>query len=156
GGGIAVNSGTVILDNANSAIGGVVSIASGATLQIGKNDANGNLPAANVLNNGTLIFYQTTSSTAALPIMGSGSLTLNGSGTVTLSSAGNTYSGNTTINAGTLALTGSGTISNSTSVSVTGGTLDVSGIRGMTLLNNLSLANATVTVTASNTPYLQP
>ena len=155
-GGIAVNSGTVIFDNANSAIAGAVSIANGATLQIGNNDSHGNLPAANVSNNGTLIFDQTISSAVALPITGSGALTLNGNGTLTLSSGANAYNGNTTVNAGTLALTGSGTISNSQSVAVSGGTLDVSGISGVTLVNNLSLSSAVINVNTTNNPYLQP
>jgi len=154
---VAASGGTVILDDANSTISGGVSIGSGATLQIGNNDANGNLPSASgtVVVNGTLVFDQTSSSTVAAAISGAGGVTQNGSGTVALSGV-NPYSGNTTVNAGTLALTGSGAISNSANVTVSGATLDVSGISGVTLLNNFSLANATLTVNATNSPYLQP
>ncbi len=154
-GGVAVNSGTVILDDANSTNAGPASVASGATLQIGNNDANGNLSSSVVTVDGSLIFDQTSSSTISTAITGYGALTLNGSGTVTLSSGGNAYTGNTAVNAGTLALTGSGTISNSTSVSVTSSTLDVSRISNVSLLNSLNLANAVITLTATNVPYLQ-
>lgn len=154
-GGIAVNSGTVVLDDAGSSIGGAVTIGTGATLQIGNNDANGNLPPGNITDNGTLIFDQTTAVSAAAPIIGAGGVTVNGSGTVTLSSAANNYTGNTTVNAGTLAVTGSGTISNSQSVAVSGAKLDVSGVVGVTTLNSLSLNNAVLNVNLTNPPYLQ-
>ena len=155
-GGVAVNSGTVLLDDANSTIAGLVSIATGATLQIGNNDAKGNLPTGLMTLNGALILDQTSSSTEPAAIAGSGSLTLNGNGTVTLSSSANTFSGNVTVNAGDLALTGSGTISNSQAVVISGATFDVSGISGITLLNSLSLANAKIVVNPTNAPYLQP
>ncbi len=55
-GGVTANNGTLVLDNASSAITGGSSIANSATLQIGNNDSNGSLPTGGVTNNGTLVF----------------------------------------------------------------------------------------------------
>jgi autotransporter-associated beta strand protein len=147
-GGIMVNNGTVVLDDANSAISGGLTIASGAMAQIGKNDANGNLPSGALHDEGTLIFNRTDNVLVSTVIPGVGALVQNGSGTLTLSAA-NTYTGNTTINAGTLALTNSGSIASSAQVSVTGAKLDVSGVPGITTLTSLNLTNANLTVSAS-------
>lgn len=144
-GGITVNSGKVILDDANSTISGGLSIANGATAQIGNNDANGSLPSGSLDNQGTLIFDRSDAVTVDSIIPGIGALVQNGSGTVTLS-ASNTYSGTTFINAGTLALTNSGSIAVSPQVNVAGGTLDVSGVSGTATLTSLFLTNAAVTV----------
>ena len=143
-GGIAVNNGTIVLDNANSAISGGL-IINGGTVQIGNNDANGALPSGTVLNNGSLVFYQTSSSVVGAAISGTGSLTQKGSGTLSLSAA-SPYSGNTMVSAGTLALTGAGSITNSAVVVVSNATLDVSAVTGSTALNSLKLTNATVAV----------
>ena len=144
-GGVTVNGGTLVLDNANSAIGGDLTIAGGATVQIGNGDANGNLPSGNVQDDGTLIFNRTDNVSVGTAIAGAGGLTQNGSGTLTLSGA-NTYTGNTTVSAGTLALTGSGSIPASTQVNVGAAALDVSGVSGVTTLNGLSVANSTLNV----------
>lgn len=151
-GGITVNAGTLILDDAHSAISGSLVVASGATMQIGNNDANGNLPSGTVTLDGTLIFDQSISNTVATSISGGGALTQNGSGVLTLS-ASNSYTGNTTVNAGTLALTGAGTIADSAGVAVSGATLDLSGETGPTL-NSLTIANGILNVFITNN--LQP
>lgn len=105
--GITVNAGAVILDNANSAISGPVIIATNSMLQIGNNDANGNLPGGNISDNGALVFDQSTSNAAAGVISGTGSVTNNGSGTVTLS-ANNTVAGGVTVNNGTIRISSVG------------------------------------------------
>lgn len=144
-GGVTVNSGTVILDDAGSTISGGLTIASGATAQIGNNDANGSLPTGTLDNAGTLIFDRTDAVLVDAIIPGAGALIQNGSGTLILS-VSNTYSGPTTINAGTLALTNAGSIASSPQVNVTGGVLDVSGVAGKATLANLFLTNAALTV----------
>lgn len=146
-GGVIVNSGKVVLDDAGSTISGGLSIASGAIAQIGSNDVNGSLPVGTLDNEGTLIFDRSDAIAVNEIIPGAGALIQNGSGTLTLS-VSNTYTGNTTINAGTLALTNAGSIATSPQVNVTGGTLDVSGVAGATTLASLSLNNAALTVSA--------
>ena len=146
-GGVQVNAGTVVLDDANSTISGGLTIASGATAQIGNHDANGILPFGALDDEGTLIFSRTDNVLVGLPIAGAGALTQNGSGILTLS-VSNAYTGNTTVTAGTLALTNAGSIASSAQINVTGGTLDVSGVSGITTLTSLNLANAGLTVKA--------
>ena len=145
-GGIAVNGGTVILNEAASAISGGLNIASGATAQVGNNDARGGLPSGAITDNGSLVFSQSSMDLVSAAISGSGSLTQNGSGVLDLAGS-DTYTGNTTVLQGTLALTNGGSIS-SANVNITGGTLDVSGAPGTTL-NILKMTNSVVTVGAA-------
>jgi len=149
GGAIQVNAGTLILDNPNSAISAGLTVDLGATVQVGNNDANGSLPTGSITDNGTLIFSQSITNLVATAISGGGALTQNGSGVLTLSGA-NAYTGNTMVNGGTLKLIGSGTISNSPQVLVSGATLDLSGLSGLALLQNLSLANSMLAIAMTN------
>jgi fibronectin-binding autotransporter adhesin len=157
-GGVVINNnnGTVILDDANGAISGGLTISGGATAQIGTNDNHGSLPAGPVTDAGTLIFDHTTFTDAVTTaISGSGALTQNGSGTVSLSAV-NGYTGATTVNAGTLALTGSGSISNSSSVTFNNAALNVSGLSGPTLMQNITFNNSmeTLAMPSESTPLL--
>jgi fibronectin-binding autotransporter adhesin len=148
-GGITANAGTVILDNANSAITGAMAILGGATVQIGNNDANGNIPGS-VANDGTLIINRADNLGVNGSITGNGSLTKLGNGILTLSNA-SPYFGNTIISKGTLALAGAGSISNSASVGITTAALDISGVAsGSTFLNSLSLSDSAITLGNSN------
>ena len=149
-GGITVNNGTLILDDASSAISGGLLI-NGGTVQIGNNDANGVLPGGTVTDDGALVFDLTSSVTVSTAIDGSGTLTQSGSGTLTLSGA-NAYTGNTTVGAGTLALSGSGTLASSAAVSVNNATFDISALSQPTTLNSLTLSGATNKVALSSSP----
>jgi fibronectin-binding autotransporter adhesin len=151
--GIAVNDGTLVLDETNSTISGGLVIASGATVQIGNNDANGTLPSGGLDDEGTLVYDRTNNVTVATDIPGGGALTQNGSGKLTLS-VSNGYAGNTTVNNGTLALTGSGSIASSTQVTVNSNAmLDVSGVTAATTtLTSLTLSNASLNMKVG---YLQ-
>jgi fibronectin-binding autotransporter adhesin len=142
-GGITVNSGTVILDNTNSAISGGLTINGGATVQIGNNDAIGTLPAGTLSDEGTLVFKRSDNVQVGVNIPGGGGLTQSGSGRLALSAA-NAFTGNTTVTAGTLALTNAGAIANSAGVGVTNATLDLSGVTTSASLNALTLSNATL------------
>ena len=144
-GGVLVTGGSLLLDNANSAISGTFAVNSGATLQIGNADANGNLTSGPILMNGSLIIDSTTNITAASGINGAGTLTQSGTGRFTMAGT-NGYTGNTSVAGGTLVLTAPNAISNSATVSVSGGTLDVSAVTGTANLQNLSLANSAITV----------
>jgi fibronectin-binding autotransporter adhesin len=148
-GGININNGTVILDDANSAISGGFSINSGGTLQVGNNDANGNVPAGLLQNSGSLIVNQSSSESVTNAISGTGTLTKLGSGALTLTST-NGYNGNTVVFGGTLVLSGVGSISNSSSVIVSNSTLDLSGVSKTALMNSLSTSNSTLVVAVSN------
>src|ERR1700743_2220328 len=149
-GGISVNSGTLVLDNANSAISGGLN--NFATVQIGNNDAVGTLPSGTLDNEGILIYDRSDSLTVGTVIPGGGELRQNGSGRLALGGA-NTYTGPTTVNSGTLALTNSGAIANSPSVTVnSNATLDVSGVTSSASLQALTRSDATVNVKVG---YLQ-
>jgi len=94
--------GTSILDNATgSATGtGLIAIASGATLQIGNNDANGSVGTGITINDqGTLTFDRTDNPTSDVTITGTGGLSMVGTGNVTLFQ-NNNYSGPTLIENG--------------------------------------------------------
>ena len=88
-------------------ISGNASIASGATIQVGNNDANGSLPSGSVTDNGVLMFSQTADVTVANVISGTGSLSKNNNNVLILSAL-NSFSGGAAINAGKLQVTGGG------------------------------------------------
>ncbi len=151
-GGIQLNGGTLILDNAGSAISGGLTIGGGTTVQVGNSDAVGTLPAGTLANDGTIVFKRSDDIQVGTLISGGGGLTQSGSGRLALSGA-STFSGNTTVNSGTLALTNGGAIASSALVTVNAGaTLDVSGVTTSTSLVALTLQNATVNVKVG---YLQ-
>jgi autotransporter-associated beta strand protein len=107
-GGLTVSNGTVILDNSSSAITGSTFIGGSSTVQVGNNDANGNLPSATITNNGTLILDRSdTALSVGTAISGSGTVINSGSGTVTLS-ANNPLSGGILVNNGLLKVTSIG------------------------------------------------
>ena len=118
---VASGGGTVVLAQENSAISGGTSIGTGATVQVGNNDANGALPSGSVVNDGALNFNRTdTALIVANAISGSGSVSYLGSGTVTLTGA-NIYSGSTVVDSGTLALAGGASANSAVVLSDTAG-----------------------------------
>lgn len=104
-GGISVSNGTVILDDPFSSISGGLTIAGGATAQVGNNDIGATLPSGLVTDNGTLAFNFTNIANPAFTlssgISGSGGVVLFGSGTIAFNKA-STFSGNLSISNGTL------------------------------------------------------
>lgn len=150
-GGIQMNGGTLVLDDANSAISGGLTINSGTTVQIGNNDSNGTLPAGTLDDEGTLIFDRANNLSVGTVIPGGGALVQNGAGVLTLTAA-NTYSGNTTVNNGTLALSSGGSIVDSPNVDVTNATLDVSGVTTSATLSAVAISNTVVNLKVG---YLQ-
>jgi len=125
-GGIVVNSGSVILDGANESITGGSTI-NGGTLQIGRNDANGSLPAGNVSLAGVLAFNRVNNLTVTNLISGSGAIAQNGSGVVTLAGNNSTFAGTAVVNQGTLQVGSTNGIGLAGSVTVSNGTFDVNG-----------------------------
>ncbi|WP_395752320.1 beta strand repeat-containing protein [Prosthecobacter sp.] len=118
-----IGTGTTILSNSNSYTG--VTTISAGTLQLGTgaggSTAGSIASSSSIVNNGTLAFNRSNSSTLGVVISGTGAVNVIGSGTIILSNA-SSYTGVTTISAGTLQLgsgTGGGTsgsINNSSSV----------------------------------------
>ena len=153
--------GTLTLANTgtNDFSGGMM--VSGGTLQVGNGGSGGSLGGGNLTNNAALVFNRTGNLTVTNTISGTGTLAQNGPGRIVLT-GGNTYTGNTAINAGALALTGTGAISSSASVTVaTGAALDASGrtdgtltlVSSQTLQGNGSiLGNLTANFGSTLTP----
>lgn len=146
-GGIIVSSGTLILDNTNGNISGGLTIY--GTAQVGNNDNYGALPSGAIDDEGMLVFQRANNYTLSTSISGGGSLTQNGNGVLTMTVT-NSYSGVTVVSGGTLALSGSGSVSNSPGLLVSNATFNVSGIPGTTLLNDLSITNATLSLSTTN------
>ena len=121
--------GTLILDNSgsNDFTGGVV--ISGGTLQIGSDDANGNVPASGTITiDGALVFNRSDSVTLANSISGAGVLAQIGPGVLTLmaGSPPGAFTGAITISNGTL-FAGSASAFSGNPISIHSGTLDVNG-----------------------------
>ncbi|HEX8295091.1 MAG TPA: autotransporter-associated beta strand repeat-containing protein, partial [Chthoniobacteraceae bacterium] len=104
-GGFTKTGGGALIVGGNSTYSGATTISEG-TLQVGNGGTTGSLGTSAISNNGTLAFNRTdTALVFANNVTGTGALQHNGTGTTTLTGAGNTYTGNTTINAGTLRVT---------------------------------------------------
>ena len=147
-GGIVVSNGTLVLDNAGSGISGGLNIVAG-TVQVGLNDANGNLPGGAIVNNGALVFSRTDDLALSTVISGTGSLTKKNNSTLTLSGA-NSFAGGLLANGGTVRLgtvgapgTGNITVTNGATV-----VLVVSNI-----VNNVLLAGGTLGVSVVQNPF---
>ncbi|MDR3457620.1 MAG: autotransporter-associated beta strand repeat-containing protein [Verrucomicrobiae bacterium] len=136
--------GRLTLDNSgiNDFTGGI-NIA-GGSVQVGNNDANGNLSSGTVTDNGTLIFNRTDSNTVANAISGSGAVTQNGPGINKLTAL-NTYSGTTLISSGMIIATAANSGNSSIGsvagavIITNGGTLDIEN----TTAQALSFTNTT-------------
>lgn len=116
---LIISGGTETLAGANSYAGGTT-IGAG-TLQIGHGLAAGSI-TGNVVDNGTLAFDRSDSTTFSGVISGSGAVSQIGSGTTALTAA-NTYTGGTTITAGTLQIGDGGTTGSIAGDVVDNGTL---------------------------------
>jgi autotransporter-associated beta strand protein len=81
----------------------------------------------------------TLASADATGFAGANGVTLNGAGTVTFNGA-NTYSGPTILNAGTLVLGNANALANSATITLSGGTLDVSAIGSLSLGSSQTLS----------------
>jgi autotransporter-associated beta strand protein len=102
--------GTVILTGANTYTGGAD--INGGTLQIGNGGSTGNISAAgNVLDNGLLVYDNTTGATLSGNLTGPGALTV-AAGKLVLSGGTLSYSGQTTINSGGTLQVGNNTAGN--------------------------------------------
>jgi autotransporter-associated beta strand protein len=136
-GGTVINEGTLASGNNNTLADAGAITNSGGTLNIGSySDTVGAVTLSNgtisgttgVLTSSSILGYGGSAISAVLG--GSGTLTKTNTGTLTLSGA-NTYSGATVImDSGTLALSGSGSIESSSTLYITNGIFDISGVSG--------------------------
>jgi len=151
-------SGTLVIDNSAANNFSAVAINNG-TLQLGNNDANGNLGSGAVTNiGGTLALARSDNFTFNNVLSGPGAIAQNGSGNVTLGAA-NAHSGLTVINSGILTLGNSSAVQSSTvSNNVVNGLGFASGITAATLgglagagdLTTLNADSAVVALTVGN------
>ena len=123
-------SGSLVIDNSgNNNFSGGITVGAG-TLQVGNNDANGNLPAGNVTDNGVLVFDRTDAPTIGNTISGSGALVQAGAGGTLLLSGANSFSGSVVVTNGSTLKLGSSSAAGTGSSNLTianGSTLDVNG-----------------------------
>jgi outer membrane autotransporter protein len=150
-----INAGALRASAANAfSPNSVVSIASGATLDLGTtfDQTIGGLSGAGSVNMGAaqLTINQGGATTYSGVISGdsgsgSGGLVKSGAGTLTLTGV-NTYTGATNINGGTLALAGNGSIASSLGVGLNSGTFDVSGVNALTAVQILVSLSPDTTV----------
>jgi fibronectin-binding autotransporter adhesin len=130
-GGMTVEGGSVIIGSSNQISGGV-SIATGASVQVGTNGNSGNLPSGTVNNEGSVTFNRGSAAyTVSNKIGGNGNITKNDTAVLTLSGVNNTLTGAVAVVSGTLkagAANALGTADGSTTIS-SGATLDVNDIQ---------------------------
>ena len=133
-GGVTVSGGTQILSGSNNYTGGTT--ISAGTLQIGNGLAAGSI-LGDVVDNGTLAFDRSDTSTFAGVISGTGAVTQIAGGTTILTAA-NSYTGGTTISVGTLQIGNGGTSGSITGNVVDNGTLALNRADAVTFAGAIS------------------
>jgi len=140
-------SGTAWLSGANTYTGGT-------TIESGSLFGTTTSIQGNVVNNGNLLFNQSTDGTFAGSISGTGSLYKFGTGVVTLSGT-NTHTGSTNVYAGTLAVTGGAALPDASTVYLASGTtlkvLDSEKIGALYGSGAVDVASGTLTLSGGNT-----
>ena len=140
-----IGTGTLTLSG-NNTYSGATSL-SGGTLEIGAaGRLGGGSYAGNITNSGTFLYSGTNDQALSGQISGVGSLTKNGTGVLTLSGA-NSYNGTTTLNAGTLKVGSATGLGNSSTVTMSGGALDINGFD--VTVASLGAGNSAGTITNS-------
>jgi len=126
-------SGTLIVDNSgNNNFSGGVTI-NGGTLQVGNNDAAGNLPSGSITDNANLAYARSDSLTVNNTISGTGSVMQAGAGGALTLSGANTFTGNVVVTNGSSLIVGSSSALGGGSggiIIASGSTLDINGNYG--------------------------
>jgi len=153
---LKTGAGNFALSGQNTYTGGTT-ISNGSLIISGAGSLGRGAYAGNLTNDGSFTFNSAANQTLSGIISGTGALMQDGSGTLTLS-AGNTYSGNTVVNAGTLAVSGTGSIANSANLILgAGATLNIAEVAGFNVVGGQSLSgrgivNGAVTVNGVLSP----
>ncbi|OZI58261.1 autotransporter-associated beta strand repeat-containing protein [Bordetella genomosp. 4] len=141
-------SGTTILTNANSYIGGTT--ISGGTLQLGDGTEAAGGIVGNVTNNSKLVFNRSNAVTFDGVISGSGSVTQLGAGTTTLTGS-NSYRGGTTISNGAIAINADSALGDvAGALTLDGGALELNSSIGLSPTRAISITarNGTIATVA--------
>ena len=150
-GGIVVNNGTLILNGPNGGVRGDVTVATGATLQLGNGlgSDHDTFPNGNptITINGTLVENETDREALGNPITGTGSVRVE-AGVLELNNPASTYSGGSVINGGTLEVDGGGNVGTGT-ITINGGQFRANG-ESHTISNNIVLNGGTISVGGSS------
>ena len=137
---LTVSGGTLAL-TANNTRTGTISVAGGATLEVGNGTDAGTLGTGSVTNNGSIVFNHGNSASVAIAnsISGSGPITKDGNGTLSFTTANPLLSGNISLNAGSLRIgphLGTGTLTAKAGTIISTGlasTIGASVVGGLTL-----------------------
>ena len=130
-------SGTLTLTGANTYSGGTT--ISAGTLQIGNNGTAGTLGSGSVVNNGTLSFHRTDTTTFSGTMTGAGTLAVARGGTLTLASGASVTQANVYAGDGSAATLGAGTFTVQSGASLI--------VRGNFFLGNQASQNGTLNQT---------
>jgi autotransporter-associated beta strand protein len=148
-----IGAGTFVLTS-NVIYTGDTTISAG-TLQIGDGGVSGSI-LGNIINNATLVFNRSNPAFYSSIISGTGAVIMSGADTLLLSGA-NTYTGGTTVSAGTLRAGAVDVFGIGSAMTVSGGTLNLSGFNQSlgslagSASTTVSLGSATLTAGSNNT-----
>ncbi len=137
---MALSAGTLVLDS-SAVVGGLTSIGSGSTLQVGSGGTAGTLTTGTVNNNGDLVFDHSDDLTFTGPISGTGRIVKKEAGTTSLTGTVS-YTGDTVVNDGTLAFTTAVPSSSRWNLTVT----DPASFGNMTLPSSPDISGKTIDV----------
>lgn len=122
----AIGTGTAIL-TANNTYGGVTTVGSLSSLQVGAGTTSGSLGTGNLVANGTVVFNHSDDISIGNTVSGTGNIVKNGAGSMTLTGT-NTYSGRTIVNSGTMGVAATGNLGTSSVIINSGGAFDTKGV----------------------------
>jgi autotransporter-associated beta strand protein len=151
GGSALADSGSVVLAD----VAGAILDLNNTSETIGALSGGGSTGGNVTLGSATLTAGDTTNTTYAGAMSGTGGLTKAGSGTLILSGT-NGYTGATTVNAGTLQLSGGSALADSSNLVVNGGVFDLAGFNetvGTVTLQSGTISNSGAAATLTGTSY---
>jgi fibronectin-binding autotransporter adhesin len=125
-GGVVVNAGSIVF-GVDNAISGGLTIANGASAQVGLGAGTGTLPGGNVDDEGNLIFNRGANLTVPNAVSGTGSIAKVDTNALTLSGNNGAFTGPIGVTAGTLKAGSGNALGTGITTIANGATLDVNG-----------------------------